>query len=82
VHHPIEDLDVLELFFEVKEYLKGRVTADSFTDLSPSHKRFCLYWWYAMNMFGFGGGEAQKLPNCLTEAISKEERVAEASKSN
>jgi hypothetical protein len=68
---PVSSLDENELFHEVKERLKGKVKATSFDLLSQSHKRWCLYWYYAVNFFHFGRGPAQELPSCLVEAIRK-----------
>jgi hypothetical protein len=69
--HPLESIDEEELFHEVRARLKGRVKASSFEELSPSHKRWCLYWYYAINLLHYGGGDAQPLPACLVDAIRK-----------
>lgn len=69
--HPVTGVDVDELFYEVKEKLKGRVTAENFGQLTHSHKRWCLHWHYAINFLHFGGGEAQQLPSCLVAEIRR-----------
>jgi hypothetical protein len=60
--HAVSSVDEEELFHEVKERLKGKIKASLFNELSQSHKRWCLYWYYTITFFHFGGGPAQELP--------------------
>ena len=69
VNQPLEDVDKKNHLFEsVKSKLKGKVSADSFDKLSSSRTRWLFHWFYAVNCFQFGGGEAQKLPSSLVNA--------------
>ena len=69
--HPLQDCDMEEIFHsEVKGKLKGRVCSDTFDGLSSSHKRWCYYWYYAVNFFHLGGGDAEVLPkDCFVKAV-------------
>ena len=62
------DLDML--FDHVKERMIDNVAADTFDALLPSHKRWCFYWWYAVNIFNVKSGRS-KLPNCFLDAVRK-----------
>lgn len=43
---------------------------DDLKDMTNSHKRNMLYWWYATNVFSISGkGKRGKLPECLEYAI-------------
>ena len=66
---PIASIDSTELFLEVRAKLKGRVSAESFAGLSGSHKRWCYYWYYAVNFLHLGGGEATELPSCFVASV-------------
>ena len=67
---PLSDIDMEEVFHsEVKKRLKGNVSARSFSQLSGSHKRWCFYWYYAVNYFHLGGHDAEELPACLVAAV-------------
>jgi hypothetical protein len=41
------------------------------TALSPSHKRWCFYWYYAVSFFQMGGNEAQELPPCFIAQVQR-----------
>jgi hypothetical protein len=67
---PLSGVDMEEVFHaEVKTRLKGRVHATKFSDLSSSHKRWCFYWYYAVNYFHLGGHDATELPSCFVTAV-------------
>jgi len=47
--------------------------ADSFDELPPSKKRWCMCWWYSLNVFQVRGYCNQKrLPDCFVEMIRKQ----------
>jgi hypothetical protein len=69
---PLSQVNINEVFHsEVKKRLKGRVHATSFDGLSSSHKRWCYYWYYAVNFFHLGGQDANELPECFVSAVRK-----------
>ena len=67
--NPISCVDVGQVFDEVHSKLRGRVSADSFDDLKASHKRWCLYWCYAVNFFQLKGCAASPLPTCFVATV-------------
>jgi hypothetical protein len=67
---PLSGVNMEEVFHaEVKSRLKGRVHATNFNELSASHKRWCFYWYYAVNYFHLGGQDAIELPSCFVKAV-------------
>jgi len=47
--------------------------ADSFDDLPPSKKRWCMHWWYSINVFQVQGCcNKMQLPNCYVDMIRKQ----------
>lgn len=65
---PVEDICKDELFATCKNRLLGRVKTWNFGLLLPNHKRWCLYWYYAVNIYRVKGS-ATPLPDCLVEYI-------------
>ena len=47
----------------------GEPSAGSFDEMQPNHKRWCLYWFYSVNIFNHKGNKRQKLPNCFVERV-------------
>ena len=68
---PLEEVDTIDLFRQVKRRLYGRVTAGCWEDLAPGHKRWAFYWSYAVNVFHFRTAEAEPLPSCFEAAVRK-----------
>jgi hypothetical protein len=67
---PLSGVNMEEVFHAgAKGRLKGRVHATKFTELSATHKRWCFYWYYAVNYFHFGGHDATELPSCFVQAV-------------
>ena len=66
---PISGIDLRVLFDQVYSKLKGRLKVVYFAELSASQKRWCFYWYYAVNYFHIGGCELQKLPNCFVSCV-------------
>jgi len=68
--HPTSKLQKDDLFNAVKrKFLKdGETGVDSWRKLSSSHKRWCIYWWYAVNVFEIGSC-ASPLPACLVDHV-------------
>jgi len=67
---PPEKIDSVELFWTVKNRYTHIEMADNFADLEPKHKRWCFYWYYAVNIFQVKS-DAVPLPSCLIQAIRK-----------
>ena len=44
------------------------ILAEDFDSLHPAKQRWCMYWWYSVNLFQFKGGDAKKLPPCFVDA--------------
>ena len=65
---PLEELDIVLLFNSVEDHLTDSVTSDTFDGLSSSHKRWCFYWWYSVNIFKIKDGR-KKLPACFLSAV-------------
>ena len=68
--HPISKLHKEDLFNAVKrKFLNdGETGVDRWRDLSSSHKRWCIYWWYAVNVFEIGSC-ASPLLACLVDHV-------------
>jgi hypothetical protein len=47
------------------------VLANTFDDLHPAKKRWCMYWWYAVNILSLSA-ECKKLPNCFVDMVRKQ----------
>jgi hypothetical protein len=69
VQQPVASVDTGDIYDQVFEKLNGQVDGDSFSDLAPTHQRWCMYWHYSINFFHFGGSEAQALPLCFVSAV-------------
>ena len=68
--YPLSKVCRMELYEQVKERL-GEVESDSFDDLSARHKRWCVYWFYSVNVL-FGNNKKKirrKLPDCFVEYV-------------
>jgi len=66
--YPVERLSVTDLYEQVYKRLHGHVSASSFDGMEPNHKRWCFYWWYAINMFHVRG-RAEPLPTCFCNYV-------------
>jgi hypothetical protein len=66
---PEESIDKEELFEQVKTRLSGNVEADSFDELKAPHKRWALYYYYAVNVLFIGSSKRTRLPDCLVDTI-------------
>jgi hypothetical protein len=67
---PVDEMNVHDIFTSC-QCLLDALRSSEFVDwdsLSPSHKRWCLYWWYAVNIFGVRG-ERRPLPNCIVNTV-------------
>jgi hypothetical protein len=64
---PVWNLTKSELFDQVKDRLGDSVTVDDWSDLSPSRKRWTLYWYYAVNIFCHK--KRTKLPMCFVQHV-------------
>ena len=65
---PVEDICKDELLATCKNRLLGRVKTWNFGLLLPNHKRWCLHWYYAVNVYRVKGS-ATPLPDCLVEYV-------------
>jgi hypothetical protein len=72
VAKPIVELDEQELYHACKCRLGEESDGMQFQNLSSSHKRWCYYWYYAVNVFHIGSGCSQELPTCFVDAIRNE----------
>jgi hypothetical protein len=70
--YPLTETDEDELFFACRCRLGDSVFVNKWDELSRSHKRWCYYWYYAVNVFHFGPGEAKELPACFVAAVRNE----------
>jgi len=66
--HPVTRVNKFELFLSASHRVKGETSADKWKLLSPSHKRWCLYWWYAVNVYQIRSA-ARPLPACLLDHV-------------
>ena len=47
--------------------------AETFDELPPSKKRWCMYWWYSINIFQVRGYcNRKRLPDCFVDMIRKQ----------
>lgn len=67
---PLSNMDWPDLYDQVVDRLDRNVRGASFEDFPPRHKRWALYWWYAINIFHIKG-RASPLPDCFTDAVRK-----------
>jgi hypothetical protein len=69
--YPVSKVDTYELFAQVTDRIgEQSLDAATFDDLPMSKKRWCFYWWYAVNMFHLSKG-CEKLPDCFLAAVRK-----------
>lgn len=68
---PSWSLDFDQILYSCQRRLHGEIEAERFCDLPSKHKRWCLYWWYAVNIYQIRGS-AQPLPSCLVNTIRNE----------
>lgn len=66
---PLDNLDTEQLYTSVKARLNGKVDASEWSDLHPRKKRWCYYWWYAVNIYQCSN--AQELPKCFVDYVRK-----------
>ena len=71
VKFKVRNIDLDQLFEAAYDRLGGSVDASDFNGLSNSKKRWCLYWWYAVNIFSIRGGR-KKLPSCVEAYVRSE----------
>lgn len=60
-----------DVYEQVYDWLGGNVDGSCFDELSPNHKRWALYWYYSVNVFGTTGkkGCRKKLPDCFVSYV-------------
>ena len=62
-------VDTEDLFEQVRDRIGDEnLVASSFDGLPANKKRWCFYWWYAVNIFHLKG-KAQELPKCFVKAV-------------
>ncbi len=66
--YPVTKLDKDELFISACGRLNGEVDGINWRALEPNHKRWCLYWYYAVNVFQIRSS-ARPLPACLLDHV-------------
>ena len=61
------------IFDEASERLyDGDSVAYSFNDLTPSKKRWCMFWWYSVNIFQvLGYLDRKRLPGCVVDMVRR-----------
>ena len=69
---PLSGIDLQALFDQVHRKLQGRVKVVTFKELTASQKRWCHYWYYAVNYFHLGGCESQELPSCFVTSVREQ----------
>ena len=67
---PVRRIDKAELFWSVRNRLGPRVEALYFDELTTNHKRWCLYWYYAVNIFQIRS-HASPLPSCVVSSVRR-----------
>lgn len=67
VSYSLDNFDTADLYDSVKVRLGGKVDADTWDGLHPQKKRWCFYWWYAVNIYHCS--TAQELPVCLVDYV-------------
>lgn len=68
---PVEDVPKDELFVTCRHHLLGKnikTYGKKFGGLLNNHKRWCLYWHYAVNIFEIRSS-ARPLPECFTDYV-------------
>lgn len=69
--YPLTKVDTTELFLQVTDRIgEHGLLASTFDDLPAGKKRWCFYWWYAVNLFHLSKG-CQQLPKCFVSAVRK-----------
>ena len=66
---PLITIDEDDLYFAVLCRLGEEVDGMEWNHLSLSHRRWCYYWYYAVNVFNMGTGDNEELPPCFVEAV-------------
>lgn len=71
--HPVSYVCRKDLCEQVHDRLGGRISGATFDEFIPSHKRWSIYWYYAINVFGLAGvGQRRKLlPECFVECVRR-----------
>lgn len=67
--YPLSKVCRKDVYDQVHENLDGQVDGESFDDLAPNHKRWSLYWYYSVNVFGYGGRKRSRLPSCFVQYV-------------
>ena len=67
--YPLSRVCHKDIFDQVEERLGDSVTAESFEEFSPRHKRWSIYWYYAVNVFGYMGSKRNELPSCFVAKV-------------
>jgi len=72
IDHPVSKLDKEFLFLSVNSRFLNDAAIEKrpnrWRDLSRSHKRWCLYWWYAVNVYQMRSS-AGPLPSCFLDHV-------------
>ena len=67
--YPFWKVDKDDLFEQVRARIgDDSLVAPTFDELPAKKKRWCFYWWYAVNIFHYKG-KAQELPKCFVKAL-------------
>ncbi|CAB9504989.1 hypothetical protein SEMRO_215_G089150.1 [Seminavis robusta] len=61
-------LDANQIFLSCSRRFAATSDANFFSDLEPRHKRWCMYWWYAVNVYQIRGSRSP-LPSCFVDKI-------------
>ena len=65
---PVRTLDLEDIFRSARNRFGDSTYAEEWEALKPTHKRWCLYWWFAVNIYELHS-ENRPLPHCLIENI-------------
>ena len=66
---PLISIDEDDLYFAVLCRLGQEVEGNEWQNLSLTHKRWCYYWYYAVNVFHMGTGDNNELPACFVAEV-------------
>jgi hypothetical protein len=66
---PVDELEYYDIFTSAVCRIATLRDSDivAWESLKPTHKRWCLYWWYAVNIFGLRS--AAPLPTCIVDSV-------------
>jgi hypothetical protein len=67
--YPFSRVCKIDLYSQVAERVgSDNLDATEFDKFSPNHKRWCLYWYYSVNIF-MHGSKRRPLPPCFVSAV-------------